>query len=97
MIIINGATKKGENLLNRALHHKGVYLEDVYSSWSAAKGRAWEWCRAKCLEEGGEQFSICAYNTFGFSVSWTTAEGMRLETPKNSYLITWDAREVEEK
>lgn len=90
MIIVKGSTAKGQGLFYTAVTTKGVYLRDVYKSWSVAKERAWEWCRAKCLEENGCDFHICSCNTFGFSVAWIVDEGMRLETPNNSYLITWD-------
>lgn len=89
MTIISLDTARGRNLYNTALNYEGRYLHQIYDSWSDAKERAWEWCMDRCIEENGEQFGICSHNTFGFSVSWVVADGVRMETPRNSYLLTW--------
>ena len=87
MTIINANTKRGQVMLERAAHWDGEYLYQVYDRWSAAKEAAYDRCRQMCYEEGGKAFSIISHNTFGFSVSWVTDEGVRIETPKNSYFI----------
>lgn len=94
MKIIKVSTKKGQNMYLNAMNFEGVYLHEIYNNYSPAKAQAWEWCRAKCNEEHGKAFGICSHNTFGFSVSWVTDEGMRIETPQNSYLIVGSLVEV---
>ena len=87
MTTIKATTKKGENMLARANYNEGYYLHEVYSSHSQAKQNAWDYCLKKCNEENGYNFHITSHNTFGFSVAWETEEGVRIETPQNSYLI----------
>jgi len=87
MTIIKGTTKKGQSMIERASNYDGFRLWDVYDTFSAAKARAWDYCYEKCLAEKGESFSIISHNSFGFSVSWIVKNGVRIETPKNSYLV----------
>lgn len=85
--IIKSSTKKGQDMIASAKRFDGVTLHDVYGSYSAAKFNAFVDCVDKCMAEGGHNFHICSHNTFGFSVAWETEKGVRIETPKNSYLI----------
>ena len=87
MTFIKASTKKGQGMLQGANRRAGVSLNDIYGKASAAKWNAYAWCRERCRTEGGYDFHITSYNTFGFSVAWRTAEGARIETPANSYLI----------
>lgn len=87
MRTINANTKRGQEMLKRASQWDGEYLYQIYGTWSRAKEEAYDRCRQMCYEEGGRAFSIISHNTFGFSVSWVTDEGVRIETPKNSYFI----------
>ena len=87
MKVINLNTKKAQALLNGANRHAGYTLDDIYASYSCAKSSAYRWCLNKCAEEGGSDFHITSFNTFGFSVAWKTSEGVRIETPNNSYLL----------
>ena len=70
------------------VNDEGYYLSEVYSSYSQAKQNAWEYCLNLCNKENGHNFHIISHNTFGFSVAWYVSEGVRIETPKNSYLVT---------
>ena len=85
--IIKSSTKKGQNMLQNARKNEGMFLDDVYGKYSPEKHHAWLDCFYKCAGENGHNFHICSHNTFGFSVAWETEKGMRIETPKNSYLI----------
>ena len=87
MLTIKKETKRGQNLIDRSKTFKGTRLEDVYSSYSQAKLSAWQDCYNKYLEEDGNNFHIISFNTFGFSVAWEVADGVRIETPQNSYKI----------
>lgn len=87
MLTVKATTKKGQNLINRANHFEGTRLEEIYGKCSTAKQQAYNNCLKLCYEENGHNFHICSFNTFGFSVTWTTDKGIRMETPQNSYLI----------
>lgn len=87
MITVKANTAKGRALLDRAIRYEGYDLYDVYGRVSYAKASAYRDCLEKCAEEGGESFRICGHCTTNFSVSWRVANGWRLETYMNSYLI----------
>lgn len=89
MTIIKATTKKGKNMLRRANNKEGFELRQVYNSYSYAKQTAWNDCYKQCLLEHGLFFRIISHNTFGFSVAWDVENGVRIETPQNSYLIVF--------
>lgn len=87
MTIINANTTKGRNFINRSSYYDGYTLRDVYSDYSYAKERAYQYCLNLCASENGSNFHIISHNTFSFSVAWETVDGVRIETSNNSYLI----------
>lgn len=87
MKIIKTTTKRGQELLNSAKNYQGYYLQDVYSNYSHAKAKAWNYCFDKYLEENGTNFHISSHNSQTFTVVWETDKGVRVETARNSYLI----------
>lgn len=89
-IIIKGTTKKGQNMIESAKNFEGYTLNEVYGNYSPAKFHAFCDCVLKAQAEGGKNFHICSHNTFGFSVAWEVEKGMRIETPKNSYLVLFE-------
>ena len=88
MQTVKTTTKKGKELLDRAIRYEGYSLWDVYGRYSRQKEEAWNECFKKFKEEGGRDFRICGHCISNFSVSWRTEAGWRLETYKSSYLIT---------
>lgn len=88
MTIIKGTTKRGQQMIERSKHIDGCYLTDVYKSYSTEKARAYRWCMEQCDDEDGWNFHICSHNQMQFTVAWCTDLGVRIETAKNSYLIT---------
>lgn len=60
----------------------------AYIKPSAAKVRAAELCLKKCRDEGGSRFRIIAAGSSVFTAAWRVAEGIRVETRDNSYLIS---------
>ena len=88
MTIIKSTTKKGQTMLASAANREGVFLWQVYGKASRKKEAAWDWCYELYISEGGTNWRIISHNTFTFSVAWETPEGTRIETSKNSYLIT---------
>lgn len=95
MTTIRTTTKRGQTMYNNALeNYEGYSLDEVFGTYSHAKRNAWDYCLRLCKEEGGYNFRIISHNTFGFSVAWDiinpeygNIEKIRIETPKNSYLI----------
>lgn len=91
--IINGATKKGRELLERASRFEGTDLFDVYGRYSSRKAVALRHCRRWCEEDEGYNFHIISHNSHNFSVAWNytnkeTGEVMtRIETSSNTYII----------
>ena len=91
MTTIRTTTKRGQTMYDNATeNYEGYYLNDVYGNYSYAKYKAWEYCLNLCQKEGGNNFHITSHNTFGFTVSWWTVDGLRIETARNSYLILID-------
>lgn len=91
MRVVKGSTAFGKKLILRGSRNEGIYLSQIYDKWSAEKQRAFDRCYDQYLaSEEHESFSIISHNSFGFSVSWLCKEGLRIETPKNSYLVLFD-------
>lgn len=91
MTEVKASTALGKRLLAIGQQWEGTFLNQVYTTWSAEKEKAWDECYEEyCNTEGAEQFSICSHNSYSFTVSWFTPQGMRLETSKNSYLVIFD-------
>lgn len=79
---------------------KGIYLSDIYASYSANKKNAWKWCYEKFVNtSNSEMFAIISYNCNFFSVAWfgdyvdkETGEVFKAfyrETYKNSYITIY--------
>ena len=91
MRVVNESTALGKQLIARGSRYEGTELYHIYDKWSYAKQKEFDWCYDQYLQsEEHEAFSIISHNTFGFSVSWLCKDGMRIETPKNSYLVVFD-------
>lgn len=91
MRVVKESTAFGKKLIERGSRYEGTDLHQIYDSWSAEKQRAFDWCYDQYLaSEEHEAFSIISHNSWGFSVSWLCKEGLRIETPKNSYLVVFD-------
>lgn len=91
MRVVKASTALGKRLVAIGQQWEATFLNQVYNKCSVAKQQAWDKCyREYCHTEGAEQFSICSHNTYSFTCSWFTPDGMRLETSKNSYMIVFD-------
>ena len=91
--VINGATKRGQQILGMAESNIGHKLYDVYTTYSGAKARAYDRCLEEMLEDNGYDFHICSANTFQFTVAWEyvnpeTGEIMtKVKTASNTYIV----------
>lgn len=91
MIVVKESTALGKKLIAMGSRYEGTKLHQIYNKWSQAKQKAFDWCYEQYLEsEEHEAFSIISHNAYGFSVSWLYKDGLRIETPKNSYLVVFD-------
>ena len=91
MRVVKESTALGKKLIAMGSRYEGTDLYQIYDKWSDAKQKAFDWCYDQYLQsEEHESFSIISHNTFGFSVSWLCKEGLRIETPKNSYLVVFN-------
>lgn len=87
METIKATTKRGGRFMNAYKRSRATELSDVYGSWSCDKGQAYKQCREWCDKENGECLRIISAARYFFSVGWMTADGLRVETAKGSYLI----------
>ena len=87
MKTINSTTKKGQNFIESYNRSRATSLSDCYGRFSTEKSRAERDCRRWMDDENGEDFRIISFNTFGFTCGWMTADGLRVETACNSYLV----------
>lgn len=87
MKTINASTKKGAALIQSYRMASASSLNECYTSCSHSKYIAERNCREWMAWEQGEGFRIMSFNTFSFTCGWRTAEGLRVETSSNSYLV----------
>ena len=62
-------------------------LEKVYGRYSHAKGYAFYQCEKTRQNEGGQRGYIIGANSSFFTYAFETAEGLRVETACNSFII----------
>lgn len=85
--VIKSNTKKGHGWLWQASHCQGRTIYEVYKTPSRAKWEAYHYCLKLCNAEEGTNFRIISHSTFHFTAAWETAEGLRIKTATNSYLV----------
>jgi len=85
---INANTKAGSRYFNAYNRSQRTSLAQCYETYSSAKGQAEFLCKLTMKREAGEGFRILSFNTFGFTCGWITPEGLRVETPQKSLLIS---------
>ena len=86
---LNRDTEKAKSFIRNYWASSNITLRDCYGRYSKEKEAAERSCRAIMHKEGGCDFRIISYNTFGFTCGWRTktSTDLRIETPKNSYII----------
>lgn len=87
MKTMNATTKAAARFIDAYRRSYRTSLWDCYESFSSAKACAERECRAKMYDEGGEDFRILSFNTFGFTCGWMVGDTLRVETPCNSFRI----------
>lgn len=87
MQTIKDTTVKGQNYVNAYTQSKNYFLMNCYKSYSNAKMLAELECRRIMEQEKGYMFKIISHNVFFFTCGWMTKNGLRVETPNNSYLV----------
>ena len=84
---IKKSSKAGSSYLYRYEHAEATSVEQFYKRPSSAKVCAEKECLKKMFTENGEGYKILSGNTFTFTAAWRTADGLRIETCANSFLI----------
>lgn len=84
---IKKSSKAGSLYLYRYEHAEATSVEQFYKQPSSAKVRAEKECLKKMFTENGEGYKILSGNIFKFTAAWRTAEGLRVETRENSFLV----------
>ena len=84
---IKKSSKVGSSYLYKYEHAEATSVEQFYNRPSSAKVYAEKECLKKMFTENGEGYKILSGNTFAFTAAWRTAEGLRVETYTNSFLI----------
>ena len=87
MQTINANTKRGAALVAAYNRSSKYSLRDCYGRYSNAKAAAENDCRRWCSQENGYGFKIISYNSVRFTAAWRTADGLRVETPCNSFIV----------
>ena len=88
MKTLKNTTKAAARFINSYNNSRRNSLRDCYTKYSTAKACAERECKRKMENENGYNFKILSFNTFGFSCAWTTENGLRIETPSTSYLVS---------
>lgn len=91
MKTINNNTQRGRAFINAYYNSRAYSLSDCYGRYSFEKGRAEALCKRAMINEGGYDYRILSFNTFGFTCGWMTPAGLRVETACNSYFIPAEA------
>lgn len=89
MKTFKSSTKIGRRYIDSYNRATASTLSDVYGRYSYGKAHAERWCKEQMIKESGNGFKIISFNTFGFSCAWMVADGLRIETPQNSYLVAF--------
>ena len=84
---INKTSKVGEMYLRCYKEAKATSVKQFYNSPSVSKIRAEESCLQTMWREQGQGYKVISGNSFYFTAAWITEYGLRIETPKNSYLV----------
>lgn len=84
---IKKSSKAGSYYLYRYEHAKATSVKQFYKQPSIAKIEAEKECLCRMWREHGEDYKILGGNASIFTAAWRTAEGLRVETRENSYLV----------
>lgn len=88
VIVTHQYTKLGDSIMKASTIDHGYFLQDVYTTFSDSKRRAWEDVMEMFFnDDNSEGFHITSYNTYGFSVSWVNDIGVVYITPNTEYLV----------
>ena len=84
---IKKSSKAGSSYLYKYEHAKATSVEQFYKQPSSAKIVAEKECLCRMRQEHGKDYRILGGNVHVFTAAWRTAEGLRVETRENSYLV----------
>lgn len=93
--ILKYSSKRGTDIVNRAIRYEGTQLHQVYEKWSQAKQAAFDECYDKYLATPDhDSWGICSHTNNFFTVSWLgkyeEQDALFYETHRNSYIVIFD-------
>ena len=94
--IYKASNNNGQRIIAMFQREDGLTLGDVYTNWSDAKERAYNWCRDKWYntECHNYDFHICSHNCNFFTVGWSGyyngERAIFVETHATSYIVLLD-------
>lgn len=68
--VLDGTTKRGQDIAQRAWHCEGFSLIGIYHKPSPSKQYFYDEVYQMYKNDEGENFHICSYNSFQFTVAW---------------------------
>ena len=87
MTTLNATTKKGLRFISQYNSSLMYNIYDAYTRPSSAKIRIYNYWAQEAKKDKIGDFKITAASSNFFTVAWPTADGLRVETAGNSYLI----------
>lgn len=88
MQTIKPTTKTGRRYLEMYTLANCETIFQAYKTPSTNKTRTDYQCRQQMAQEEGHGYKIIAHSCYFFTVAWRTAQGLRIETPARSILVT---------
>ena len=84
---IKATSKRGRYYYNRYSYSCAYSILDIYKKPSQSKVEAERDCHDMMAAEGGWHYKVISHTAQTFTVTWKTAEGLRVETASNSYIV----------
>lgn len=88
MKVIKSTTRAGKRYVQMYKISDNKCVRDVYANPSPAKIKADNIRFNIMYREGGRGYKVISSNTFTFTVAWMSSQGLRVETPTSSILVT---------
>lgn len=86
---IKKSSKAGSRYLRMYECAEATSIKQFYKRPSSAKVAAEKECLYRMWQEHGEGYKILSGNIYSFTAAWRIAEGLRVETGINSYLVVF--------
>ena len=91
VVVLGEGTRKADEIITLGCRYEGYWLNQIYDRWSQAKQEAYDlaWDMYRNSRHGNT-FGICSHNSFGFTVSWLSDDGLTVLTRDTEYLVIFN-------